>query len=68
MTEAKTLAGKEAAGVIGTLKIFPRIINNINSLELILALMTILIIYGFKRITTKVPSTLVALLIVSGGA
>lgn len=54
--------------MIGTLKIFPRIINNINSLELILALLTILIIYGFKRITTKVPSTLVALLIVSGGA
>ena len=68
MTEAKTLAGKEASGVIGTLKIFPRIFNNINYLELTLALLTILIIYGFKRITTKVPSTLVALLIVSGGA
>jgi len=35
---------------------------------LILALLTIAIIYGFKRITTAVPSTLVALLIVSGGA
>lgn len=68
MTEAKTLAGKEASGVIGTLKIFPRIMNNIRSLELILALLTILIIYGFKRITKKVPITLVALLIVSGGA
>ena len=30
------------------------------------ALATILIIYGFKRITTAVPSTLVALLVVSG--
>ena len=68
MIEAKTLAGKEASGVIGTLKIFPRIFNNVNYLELILALLTILIIYGFKRITTAVPSTLVALLIVSGGA
>jgi len=68
MTEAKTLAGKEASGVIGTSKIFPRIFNNVNYLELTLALLTILIIYGFKRITTKVPSTLVALLIVSGGA
>lgn len=37
MTEAKTLTGKEASGVIGTLKIFPRIMNNIRSLELILA-------------------------------
>lgn len=68
MTEAKTLAGKEASGVIGTLKILPRIFNNIHYLELILALLTILIIYGFKRITTAVPSTLVSLLIVSGGA
>ena len=68
MTEAKTLAGKEASGVIGTLKIFPRIFNNISYLELTLALLTILIIYGFKRITSKVPSTLVALLIVSVGA
>ena len=33
-----------------------------------MALLTIAIIYGFKRITTAVPSTLVALLIVSGGA
>jgi len=51
MTEAKTLAGKEASGVIGTFKIFQRIMNNIRSLELILSLLTILIIYGFKRIT-----------------
>ncbi len=68
MTEAKTLAGKEASGVIGTLKVLPRILGNINGLELVLALLTIGIIYGFKRITTAVPSTLVALLLVSGGA
>ena len=68
MTEAKTLAGKEAAGVIGTFKVFPRIFIHILFTELILTLLTIFIIYGFKRITTKVPSTLVALLIVSGGA
>jgi len=35
---------------------------------MLLALATIFIIYGFKRITTKVPSTLVALLVVSGAA
>ena len=68
ITEAKTLAGKESSGVIGTFKILPRILTNIHSLEIGLALLTILIIYGFKRITTAVPSTLVALFIVSGGA
>ena len=68
MTEAKTLAGKEASGVLGTLRILPRIFTNINTLELILALLTIFIIYGFKWITTAVPSTLVALFVVSGAA
>lgn len=68
MTEAKTLAGKEASGVLGTINILPRIFSNINTLELILALLTIFIIYGFKRITTAVPSTLVALFVVSGAA
>jgi len=64
--EAQTLAGKDASGVIGTLKVLPRALQNINWLELLLALGTIIIIYGFKRITTKIPSTLVALLVMSG--
>ena len=63
--ESRTLAGKEASGVLGTLKVLPRALKNINWLELLLALGTIFIIYGFKRITTKVPSTLVALLVMS---
>ena len=66
MTESKTLAGKEASGVLGTIKVLPFALNKINWLELILALGTILIIYGFKRITTAVPSTLVALFVMSG--
>ena len=66
LNESKTLAGKEASGVIGALKLIPRALKNINWLELILALSTILIIYGFKRITTTIPSTLVALVLVSG--
>jgi SulP family sulfate permease len=66
MKEAKTLAAKDASGVIGTLKVLPRALKNINWLELALALATIIIIYGFKRITTAVPSTLVALIVVSG--
>jgi sulfate permease, SulP family len=68
LNEAKTLAAKEASGVIGTIKMLPKALKNINWLELALALATIIIIYGFKRITTAVPSTLVALLIVSGAA
>ena len=66
LEQSKTLAGKEASGVIGSLKILPRALQNINWLELMLALATIFIIYGFKRITTAVPSTLVALLVVTG--
>lgn len=68
LTEAQTLAEKNASGVMGTFNVMPRIVSNINYLELALALLTILIIYGFKRITTAVPSTLVALLLVSGSA
>ena len=66
LKESQTLASKEASGVLGALKVLPRALQNINWLELILALGTIFIIYGFKRITSKVPSTLVALLVMSG--
>ena len=64
--ESQTLAGEEASGVIGAFKVLPRALQNINWLELCLALGTIIIIYGFKRITTAVPSTLVALAVMSG--
>ena len=66
LKESQTLAASEASGVLGTIKVLPRALTNINWLELLLALGTILIIYGFKRITTAVPSTLVALLVMSG--
>ena len=68
LKEAKTLAKSEASGVIGAFKVLPRALKNINWLELMLALSTILIIYGFKRITTLIPSALVALVVVSGVA
>ena len=68
MNEAKIMAKNETSGVIGAIKSIPRALKNINYLELILALSTILIIYGFKKITTKIPSTLVALLVVSSVA
>ena len=63
--EALNLANNSASGVIGTLKTLPRAAGGINWIELILALSTIAIIYGFKRITTAIPSTLVALMVVS---
>ncbi|MFD0834969.1 SulP family inorganic anion transporter [Mariniflexile aquimaris] len=68
LKESKTLASNNASGVLGTLKVLPQALQQISWLELILALATIFIIYGFKRITTAIPSTLVALLIVSGVA
>lgn len=66
LKESQSLASQDSSGVLGTLKILPRAIKNINGLELLLALGTILIIYGFKRITTAVPSTLVALVVMAG--
>ena len=64
--ESKVLANASAKGVIGSIKTLPRALQNILWIELLLALGTIFIIYGFKRITTAVPSTLVALLVMSG--
>ena len=66
LRESQILANSDASGVLGTLKILPRALQHINWLELFLALGTIIIIFGFKKITTKVPSTLVALLVMSG--
>lgn len=68
LDEAKALAKNSASGVIGAIKSMGRAFGNINYIELLLGLLTIGIIYGFKRITKAIPSTLVALLVVSGGA
>ena len=68
LKEATVLASNDASGVLGTLKLTGRGMQNINYIDLILGLLTIIIIYGFKRVTTAVPSTLVALLAVSLGA
>ena len=68
LQESKTLAGSESSGILGTIKVLPLALKNINWLEVLLALATIFIIYGFKRITKVIPSTLVALLVVSAVA
>ncbi|MEE9350568.1 MAG: SulP family inorganic anion transporter [Flavobacteriaceae bacterium] len=66
LKESKALAGNNASGVIGAFKVLPRALQNVNWIEFLLALGTIVIVFGFKRITTKVPSALVALLVMSG--
>jgi len=66
--EARTLAQSAASGVMGAVNVLPKALKNINWLELALALATIIIIFGFKRITTVIPSTLVGLIVVSGVA
>jgi SulP family sulfate permease len=65
LKESQTLAAKDASGVMGAIRVLPRALNNISWLEVLLALGTIIIIYGFKRITTVVPSTLVSLLVMT---
>ena len=64
--EAVILASNDGKGVKGSVRHFFDAMMNIKWLELLLCLATILIIYGFKRITKAVPSTLVALMVVSG--
>lgn len=69
LKESQTLVGKDSSGILGTLKVLPNVIKDPSKiiwLELLLALGTIIIIYGFKKITTAIPSTLVALLVMSG--
>ena len=65
---AKGIAASNASGVNGTIKQLGRTKNNINYIDLLMGLLTIVIIFGFKKITDAVPSTLVALLLVSIGA
>jgi SulP family sulfate permease len=63
--ESEILASKESSGVKGALMVIPKAVKQVNWLELLLAIGTILIIYLFKLVTKKIPSTLVALLVIS---
>ena len=65
LEESKTLAKKDARGVLGALRYFGRAVKNINWTEFLLVIASIIIIYGFKRITKKIPSALVALLVIT---
>jgi SulP family sulfate permease len=64
--ESAILASNSSKGVIGSIRLLPRALGNIKWVEVLLALGTIFIIYGFRRITRKIPSTLVALVVMSG--
>ena len=66
--EARSLAVQNASGVMGTLRIFGRALKNTNGLELTLCLITVIIVFGFKRLTNSIPSTLVALVVVAAAA
>ncbi len=66
LKESKTLAGKESSGVLGSLKVLPNAWNNLAWIEIILAIITIITIYGFEKITRKIPSQLVALFVITG--
>lgn len=66
--EATKQAKSEASGTVGTITYLSRpftVPNGINWPNFLVGLATVLIIYGFKRITTAVPSSLVALIIMS---
>ena len=63
--EASGLAGEETAGVMGTLRVLPDALRNISWTDLLLALGTIVIVYGFKKITTAIPGTLAALVVMT---
>ena len=65
LLEARTMAKRETGTTLGTVLNFPLALKHINWLHFALVLATIFIIYGFKRITKAVPSTLVALLVVT---
>lgn len=68
LREAEILAESDGKGVIGALRYLRRALKNINFVEFVLAALTILIIYGFRKVTRSIPSTLVALIVVSSGA
>lgn len=66
--EAQFLATKNSSGVVGTFRVISRLWHQINWTELLLTLLTVFIIYGYKRINKTAPSTLVALVLVTAGA
>jgi SulP family sulfate permease len=66
--EAELLAKQKVGGTVGTIKNLLRPFNTaglINWLNFAIGILTIIIIYGFKRITSLIPSSLVSLIIIT---
>lgn len=64
--KASNLVARQAKKVVGTFQLITRPFttsNGINWLNFLLGIGTIIVIYGFKRITKAVPSSLVALIL-----
>jgi len=64
--KASNLVARQSKKVVGTFQLIMRPFttsNGINWLNLLLGIGTIVVIYGFKRITKAVPSSLVALIL-----
>ncbi|WP_245557503.1 SulP family inorganic anion transporter [Neolewinella persica] len=69
--KAQRLVRRQSKKTVGVFQLFTRPFstpNGINWMNFLLAMATIGIIYGFKRITKILPSSLVALVIISVGA
>ena len=65
MIKAKLLANHNSNGVIGTLRVLPNSMYNINYLELFLTIGTIFLVFLFRRINKAIPSALASLIVVS---
>ena len=65
ITQLPNVLGFKAGGVLASIESIPHAITHIKITEFVLAIATIAIIYGFKKITKAVPSTLVALFAVT---
>ncbi len=66
--EAASLAQKEAAGVIGTLRMVPRAISHVQLVELLLTIGTVVLIYFLKWLSKKLPSALITLVAITAVA
>ncbi|NJC27985.1 SulP family inorganic anion transporter [Neolewinella antarctica] len=67
-TRAGKLAQRQSKGTVGVFQLLTRPFSfpgGINWLNLLLGIGTVMIIYGFKRITKAVPSSLVALVVLT---
>ena len=66
-TEAKLLAKNDSKGVTGAIMYYGKAFSMINWIDLSLALLSILIIYIFKKFPIGIPGALIALVLCTSG-